>query len=228
MYTMVLVMAMSTPAEAPSFGWRSGCTGCTGCAGCTGSCTGWGSGRSGGIFGGLFRSGCGGCGHQPIATCHGCGGCYGSQSRGGVAYGFAGCYGSCFGSHTNYFSYWATPAQTRYGAPAPTAEPPAVKPKAKPEAAKPAKVQIDLPADAVLYANGYKTQQSSASRRFTTPALIPGERYHYVFTVEATIDGTVIKEAREVEVFAGAEIQVDFTSAFASKKSKPDLTVSAK
>lgn len=260
MYTMVLVMAMSGSADTPSFHWRTGCGGCgggvgcvgyggcvgcrgvsVGCGGCWGSCGGWGAKRIG-IFGGLFAKGgcCGGClGYQPIATCHGCGGgCVGLYSHAPVYYGFAGCYGSCFGSHTNYFSYWSTPPQVRYApmppaggpalAPPPVKEPPPVKPKKAYFAPAPAKVVIALPADAILYANGHKTQQTAALRRFTTPELIPGERYHYVFTVEAVIDGKTVKEERGVEVFAGGEIRVDFTAAFASKKAGADLTISQK
>jgi uncharacterized protein (TIGR03000 family) len=149
-----------------------------------------------------------------------------------VYYGFAGCYGSCFGSYTNYFSYWSQPPQVRYGVPVQPVEPPPVKPKeVKPKVGAvpaPAKVIVEVPAEATLFANGHKTQQTTATRKFTTPELIPGERYHYVFTVEAMIDGKMITEEKEVEVFAGGEIHVDFTRAFASKKSDAAVTVSQK
>jgi uncharacterized protein (TIGR03000 family) len=179
----------------------------------------------GGLFANLFRGGCGGCGYQPIATCHGCGSCHGWYSHGHVHYGFAGCYGSCFGSHTNYFSYWQHPAHG-YNAPMNAAEPPAAKPKVDPKApaakpkvgAAPAKVIIAVPENAVLFANGHKTSQTTTSRTFRTPELDPSSRYHYVFTAEAMIDGQKIQLERIVEVHAGGEIHVDFTTEFASKK----------
>src|SRR5262245_56151337 len=150
MYSLVMLMAMNGPIEAPANDGSAGCTGCvgnaacvgcTGCAGCSG-CTGarhgflgWRlgmhhacrgcTGCSGGAcYGGGCRGGYGG-------ACHGCHGGYGiSHACGGCTgcygvYGFAGCYGSCYGSYTNYFSYWTQPP-TAYGYGMPMyAEPPA-------------------------------------------------------------------------------------------------------
>ena len=125
MYSVILMAAMTAPADATSFGWRNkGCTGCTGtaCSGCTGctgyscggcsgsSCSGCG-GRTGGFLG-LRSGGCSGC--TGNASCHGAGACYG-YSFAGLTYGFAGCYGSCYGSYTNYFSYWSQPVNVHYG-----------------------------------------------------------------------------------------------------------------
>src|SRR5262245_12616777 len=126
MYSMVLMMAMTTPAEAPSWGWRTGgcggyscygsCVGVANGSGCAGSgCAGAGYGGGGGKWFGKWRGGCcgGGCWGSAGVACHGCGGCWG---YGPIAYyGFAGCYGSCYGSYTNYFSYWSTPPNVHYG-----------------------------------------------------------------------------------------------------------------
>jgi uncharacterized protein (TIGR03000 family) len=78
MYSMVLMMALTTGGEAPAF-----CHGCWGCGcGCWGGCGG--CGCWGGCGG--YR-GCGGC----YGGC--CGGCYGGGCYGG------GCYGGCGGCY---------------------------------------------------------------------------------------------------------------------------------
>lgn len=230
MYSIVLMMAIGGQPATPAFG--PGCTGCGGCGGCRG-CWGW------------FGRGCGGCGGLTGYLCHGCGGCYGYGGCGGCHgyyyqpiqyYGFAGCYGSCFGSFTNYFSYWSTPPQVHYGygmpmkplppPPAPPAGPPAVKPEVKPggpPAVKPmdpikktsltpshADLVVNLPADAVLFANGIRMSQTSATRRFVTPELQPGQSFHYVLEAEVTRDGKTIRQTRNVEVAAGGRFSVDF------------------
>src|SRR6516225_5588043 len=86
MYSMILLMAMSgSAADTPSWGLRGGC--------------------------------CGGFG----LSVHGGGSCDGRQyarypEYGPVNYyGFAGCYGSCYGSYTNYFSYWSMQPMVHYG-----------------------------------------------------------------------------------------------------------------
>ena len=80
-------------------------------------------------FGG--RSGCGNCGQGQ------------SQNRSipTLTYGFAGCYGSCYGSITNYFSYWSQPIEVHYGygmpklvGPATKMDPPVAPPKTDPPA----------------------------------------------------------------------------------------------
>jgi uncharacterized protein (TIGR03000 family) len=152
MYSVILLAAMSTPADVPAWGplfHRHSCSGCTGyscggCSGCSGACSGcsgyscsgctgyscsgcsggrvvaaypypgWGCGCCGGHFFGL-RGGCWSTGgFRVYNACHGAGACWG-YAYAGVSYGFAGCYGSCYGSYTNYFSYWAQPANVHYG-----------------------------------------------------------------------------------------------------------------
>src|SRR5437899_2510623 len=88
MYSIVLMAALAAPAEAPSWGWRSSCCG-GGCVGASWFCAG-----CGGLKG--YGSGCSVYG--PI-----------------VYYGFAGCYGSCYGSYTNYFSYYSMMPNVHYG-----------------------------------------------------------------------------------------------------------------
>ena len=75
MYSVVLMAALSTSGEVPTFG-RHGCWGgCYGCCGCYG---GW-----GGCWGGGWGGGCYGC--------YGCwgGGCWGGYGGWGRGYGYA-------------------------------------------------------------------------------------------------------------------------------------------
>jgi uncharacterized protein (TIGR03000 family) len=120
MYSVILMAAMTAPADAASWGSHGGCS-CSGSS-CAGSCHGYSCGGSschGGCHGlGIFghRHSCYGCGGCTGGTCHGAGACYGYAFAGsGISYGFAGCYGSCYGSYTNFFSYWAHPIQSGYG-----------------------------------------------------------------------------------------------------------------
>jgi uncharacterized protein (TIGR03000 family) len=191
-----------------------------------------------GGFAGYSCGGCGGCGgkffgkkagcwsdngYKTSYACHGAGACFG-YSYAGVAYGFAGCYGSCYGSMTNYFSYWAYPAPVYaapMGAPMMAPPPPPVGipgtiPPAPPVPVKPvieatpAGVIVALPADAKLLANGQLTKLTGAERRFVSPELIPGMTYSYIFTAEITRNDRAITETIEVEVFAGNETRVTF------------------
>lgn len=109
MYGLVLMAALSTAPETPSFGWGRGCTGCSGfvstsCYGssCFGSsCYGsscYGSCHGGGLFSrlrGMFAGRCHGC----YSTCHGCySSCMGSSCFGSSCFGSS-CFGnSCVGS----------------------------------------------------------------------------------------------------------------------------------
>lgn len=243
MYSVILMAAMTAPADTASFGWRGGCS-CSGssCSGCKGyacggsSCSGCGGGRAfGGIFG--VRNSCTGCGGSSV---HG-GGASTGYAFSGMSFGFAGCYGSCYGSYTNFFSYWSQPMQSSYGygmpmrvGPPTKMEPPVappvkpatppvkpvtppVKPTDKAAEDTTATVIISLPADATLYANGVRTRQTSNERHFVTPPLEIGMIYNYTLTIEVVRDGRMVTETRQVEVQAGAEIRVAFEGAEATR-----------
>lgn len=74
MYSVVLMMALTTSADTPDF--CRGCRGCNGCYGCSGC---WGC------------HGCRGC--RGGWGCHGCRGCNGSYG----GWGCSGCWGGCYG-----------------------------------------------------------------------------------------------------------------------------------
>jgi len=77
MYSIVLMMAVSTAPDSVEFGGRYGCSGC--------------GGYSAGCFGSCYGSSCYG------SSCHGSG--YGGSCYGGASYYHSSCYGSsCYGS----------------------------------------------------------------------------------------------------------------------------------
>ncbi len=250
MYSLILMAAMTAPADTPAWGhfnrgcdccgYNNSCSGCYGgyaygCGGCYGGpaygysgC--WGSCR--GCWGGCWGTG----GFRTYFACHGAGACWGYAYAGGC-YGFAGCYGSCYGSF-NYFTTWPMPAAAPVGPPAQGAPglAPATPPGNEPAPAKPlsptnpgkldvtapANVVVTLPADAVLQANGVRTVQTGSERYFVTPPLSAGQSYHYVFTAEINRNEQQVTETYQVEVQAGLETRVNFARLIAA--SKPDAS----
>ncbi len=111
MYTMVMMMAMTTAPDMPDFGHRrrASCYGCYGgcyssCYGCYGSCYGGYGGRRscyGGCYGSCY-GGYGSCYGRGYASCNGCYGasyfsCYGGCYGGCYGSSYASCYGGCYG-----------------------------------------------------------------------------------------------------------------------------------
>jgi len=139
MYSVVLMMAMSTAPDMPDARRNNCCGGCTGCSGysCSG-CSGYScSGCDGGCHGGRSRKskGCHG-----GSSCHGCSGysCCGCTGYSSGCYGSgygSGCYGSGYGSGcwgggyaTGGISYGmpattGAPMMGGYGVPATTGTP---------------------------------------------------------------------------------------------------------
>ena len=52
--------------------------------------------------------------------------------------------------------------------------------------------------------------RTAAEQTFTTPALVPGELYAYVFQAQANRDGRTVTRTQRVTVRAGEESRVDF------------------
>jgi uncharacterized protein (TIGR03000 family) len=207
MYSVVLMMAMTTGGDVPDgILHHGGCGGhsCSGYAapacGCSGhaapaySCTG-GSCHGGHHFlgGGLF--------HHRGHSCHG--GCS------GVVY--AGCTGSMGYSCTGGSS----------GCTGGTMAPPAGKPgeelKKMPKeedkkktgmAPAPATLIVSLPADAKLIIDDTTTTSTSTERVFVSPTLTPGTDYNYTLKAEVVRNGKTVKVEEKVVVRAGQETRV--------------------
>lgn len=188
MYSVILATMLTTTTATPSWGW--GCWGCKGC-GCSCSCY-----------------GCWGC-HGCWGGCHGCWGCscYGGWGCYGCHGGCYGCYGSCYGCYGGYAHSYGCYACTGCGAV--IVKPAVLVPKMEKTSADSAKVEVQMPDDAVLYIDGQRTPLTSTSRVFATPTLAPNQNYYYTLKAEALRDGKVVEETRRVVVRAGSVAQVE-------------------
>jgi uncharacterized protein (TIGR03000 family) len=199
MYSVVLMMALTSGAETPAF-FKRGCSGCSGSS-CAGASCGGGGGCSGrrGLFSGL----CGG-GHKRSRGCHGCSGgsgysCCGAAVSCGGGYGCAGS-GSCGGVAP---APAPMPAKPPVKKPEPVKKPPEEKEETLAPTA-PATILVSLPADAKLFVDDAATTSTTASRTFVTPALENGKTYGYTLKAEVVRDGKVVSTAKQIEVRAGA------------------------
>lgn len=209
MYSVVLMMALTTGGEMPGHHGRrdGGCCGTPVVASC--GCYGgsYGGGRARHHFGRRRgRSGCcgnyGGCCGAPVAV--GCG-CCGAP----VAVG-CGCTGGMVGAPA-----WGGPMMTS-PPPPPAGAPPAKRPEAiapprgtMAPVAGSAIIIVKLPADAALRVDGAPTTSASAVRTFASPTLQPGKSYVYTLDAELVREGQVLKTSQRVTVRAGTTTQVE-------------------
>jgi uncharacterized protein (TIGR03000 family) len=194
MYSLVLMMALTTGGDTPAFGCR-GCCGCFGCRGCHGCCGCWGC------------KGCHGCcGCWGCHGCHGCCGCY--------CHGCCGCYGCCGAVVVPHGT--PAPAPKKEG----KKEDGEKKEKEGAAAANTATIVVNLPAQATLTIDGAATRSTSATRVFVTPALEDGKEYYYTLTAEMVRDGQKVTATRKVAVRAGEESRVSLEFPVASVASR--------
>src|SRR5271165_969688 len=117
--------------------------------------------------------------------CHGCHGCYGCYG------GCYGCYGGgCYGGGC----YGAAPAPAAHAA-----------------ATAPARLIVQLPADAQLFLDDQPTTARAAERTFVTPNLQSGYLYTYTVRAEITRDGQMRIETEKIDVTAGRTARLWFT-----------------
>jgi uncharacterized protein (TIGR03000 family) len=232
MYSVVLMMALTSGGDVPALG--HGCCGCYGggyggCMGCYGGCYGGGYGGCMGCYGGCYgghkhgcrggHHGCWGGGHGCHGghRKHGCCGCYG----GGYGYGCCGCYGGGYG-HGCMGCYGgggvAAPVVPGMAVPsgnpvAPATTPAPSKKSTSLEAAAPATLIVTVPAEARLTIDGEATTSTATQRVFTTPALNYGRDYTYTVQVEFQKDGKTLALSKEVVVKAGEQTRVTFDAA---------------
>lgn len=198
MYSMVLMVAMTSNPALPDFG-RRGRGGCCGC------------------YGGYARGGCyGGYGYGGCYGGYGYGGCYGGYGYGGGyggwGYGYGGGYGRGYGRRILYGTpaysmpyYAATPV---YGTPVLAGGTPVIttagySPAAATNGEMPARLVVHLPADANLTVDGEATRATSDTRTFVTPPLEPGKTYHYRLKATITRNGEKETASQTVIVHAG-------------------------
>jgi len=231
MYSVVLMMAVTSGAEAPDFG-RRGCNGCNGGChggyvschggghGCFGGCSGCHSGghgcRGGGLFSGLFRK----------HGCNGCNGCHGSCHGGYVGcHGSHGGFGGCTGG--GYYGGGGYPGGVIVPGTGPggvivepkTKEMPKGKDKDKTSLERPATIVVTLPEGARLSIDGNNTTSTSATRTFITPALDVNSDYVYTLRAEVMVEGRPVVETQTVTVRGGqmSTVPFNFSSTVASR-----------
>jgi uncharacterized protein (TIGR03000 family) len=226
MYSVVLLMALTSGSEAVDFGRhaKGGCTGsCTGVVvsgGCTGTivsggCTGVAYGGCTGVaYGGCTGSCTGGHGHGLFSRLHnrhnGCngGGCTGviiSGGCNGVISG--GCTGGCGGVIIDggVIMNPAPPVTT----PAPVEK--KVEIKKTTQAAAPATLVVTLPADARLLIDGRSTVSTTGERTFITPEFAVGQVVTYTLRAEIVRDGQTLTQTQVVNVRGGQTTAVPFS-----------------
>jgi len=240
MYSLILMSAMTAAPEAPEFNGffrdllsfrgtserrSAGCTGSTarsnsctgGCngtraavsatGGCTGSCTG---AMPAQVFAG------GGCTGSSSYSCFGYGSMPGLPSMmPNDGYAVPTPASSLYFAQPVVpfnFSMMPTAPQIYTATPMPMiANEPIVRTAYAPEAgAERGTVVVRLPADAALFAENRRLNQTGDSRRFVTPVLPAGTDYRYTFRVEYVRNGETISRSKSTTVRAGGTTTMEF------------------
>jgi len=136
-------------------------------------------------------------------------------------YGYGHSYGyQPYGYNSNYGSYYGTPSYTTlqpiqdttvypYNSYQSSYPPSSVIPTDMSN--NTAMIEVTVPADAELWFDGTKTQQTGTKRYFTTPPLPPGQTFTYEVRMGAPNGGDNSGTTRRVEVQAGKRSTVNFT-----------------
>jgi uncharacterized protein (TIGR03000 family) len=224
MYSVVLMMAMTTSVDTPDLG-RHGCNGgYAGCNGGYGGCYGGGGCHGGGLFGGghgchggrLFGGGHGCHGGRLFGGGHGChGGGYGCNGGGyGCHGGGYGCNGGGYGCNGGGYGCHGG-AGCSGGVVAPMPPEPVKPPKPEKEAMlnAPATIIVSLPSDAKLTIDGAATTSTSAERTFISPELPVDRSFNYSLQAEFQLEGRTVTVSKMVSVRAGMESRVTIGAA---------------
>ena len=202
MYSVVLMMALTSGGDVPAGLFNHGC--CGGCYGGSYGCCGGGHKhhRGHGCCGGCYGYSCCGGGHKHHRGHGCCGGCYGCSGYGYGCYGgFGGCMG-CMGCAGGM----GTPIVPGTVVPTTPTTPPAKKTSL--ENGAPATLVVTVPADARLSIDGEATTSTSTERVFVSPALAFGREYHYSLQAEFQKNGKTVKVSKDVAITAGQETRV--------------------
>ncbi len=86
-------------------------------------------------------------------------------------------------------------------------------PKQQEEGAAPgrnSKIVVSLPADAKLFVDNVECPLTGGVRTFNTPDLDPARVYMYTMRVELARDGQTVRDAQQITIVPGVDIQVNF------------------
>lgn len=218
MYSVVLMMALTSGGEMPALG-HGCCGGGYGCSGCYGCCGG-GHHRGHGCCGG--GHGCRG-GHHKHGCCGGCYGCCGGCYGGCWGGGYGGCYGGCYGGAGMGMGGMGTmgapiiPGNVVPGNVVPNTPAPSTGGKKTMLDSAPATLVVSVPAGARLSIGGEATTSTATQRVFVSPALNFGRDYQYTVQAEFQKDGKTVKLSKEVAVKAGEETRISFADESAAE-----------
>ncbi|MFO0881699.1 MAG: TIGR03000 domain-containing protein [Gemmataceae bacterium] len=236
MYSVILLMAVTTGGETADFGCRRACGGC-GCS-CYVSC------------GGCYS--CGGCTRVRGCRKHACHGCYTCHSCYSCVSYSCGCAAPVYGCTVSYgcaapvchgctVSYGCTApvygCTVSYGCTAPvisgctatvgcagghlisSVDVGTTTGVAATESSNTATIIVNVPSQANVTIDGTPTQSTSEVRYFESPSLKAGQTYSYTIEASFQKDGAPVKVSKQVSFSAGKTVRVDFASgaAVASK-----------
>lgn len=207
MYSMVLMMALSTGAGEPVHFFSGSCHGGYTGAACNGAaCHGGGFLFGKGCHGGAA---CHGNGFLFGKGCHGGAACNGAACHGGFLFGGKGCHGGGFlfgrGCHGACHGGGACMGGKIEVVP--------VKPGEKEppkEISNQATIVVTIPAGAKLSIDNNPTSSTANVRTFVSPALEPGKEYVYTLKAEIAIEGKIETVVKEITVRANETTRVNF------------------
>jgi uncharacterized protein (TIGR03000 family) len=88
-----------------------------------------------------------------------------------------------------------------------------------------AEITVLVPADAEVFFDGDPTIQKGTERRFVTPPLEVGKKYHYDVLARWKKDGKAVEQTRKVEVSGGGSVRVDFFAPAPTATTAPEKRV---
>jgi uncharacterized protein (TIGR03000 family) len=192
MYTVVLMMALTTSGETPDCHRRHSCHGGGGACygGGYGGC--YGGGYGGGCYGGMYYGGCYGGGMYY-------GGCYG----GGMYYG-APSGGGWFGGERRPGEPLRMPEPKKDGKPEEVGKPIG-------SAGAPARIIVSMPAGSRFTIDDYTSPARSETHVIVSPPLAEDQTRTYALKAEVFRDGRVQTIEERVTVRGGEEKRVTLT-----------------
>jgi uncharacterized protein (TIGR03000 family) len=84
-----------------------------------------------------------------------------------------------------------------------------------------AHVEVQVPANAEIWFEGQKTNQTGTVRHFTSPPLEPGQQYTYEIRAKWMENGQEVNRTKRQSVQAGSNVSVNFSSADHSHDATP-------
>ncbi|MDO4586258.1 MAG: TIGR03000 domain-containing protein [Planctomycetia bacterium] len=72
-------------------------------------------------------------------------------------------------------------------------------------------LRMTVPADSIVYINGYQTKLTGTERNFTANDLIAGQTYHFEIRVVAVRNGQTLEEVKTASLIAGSTSSIAFS-----------------